>query len=280
MQTENALFLIDEIDKLQRGYQGDPASALLELLDPEQNKGFLDHYLDVPVDFSRVLFICTANTVSSIPDALLDRMEVMQVSGYVMEEKMTIATVRGAACRAHALPPVLVGGALSHRRHRGRRAQRYLVPKIQRESGVTGARGAIEPAALEQLIRGYCRESGVRSLQQYIERIYRKIALRMVSGGTQNPTDTVVVTPDNLREYAGLPRYESDRLYDTTPPGVATGLAWTPLGTAAWPVARASRRTRCAACLHAVLVQAALCSSSRPLRCNSARAKAHTRAQS
>uniref|UniRef100_A0A7N8WKL9 Lon protease homolog, mitochondrial n=1 Tax=Mastacembelus armatus TaxID=205130 RepID=A0A7N8WKL9_9TELE len=194
-KTENPLVLIDEVDKMGRGYQGDPSSALLELLDPEQNANFLDHYLDVPVDLSKVLFICTANVVDTIPEPLRDRMEMINVSGYVAQEKLAIA-------------------------------ERYLVPQLRSLCGLTEVKASISSDALSVLIRQYCRESGVRNLQKQVEKVFRKVAYRIVSG----KQTTVTVTPDNLQEYVGKPVFTVDRMYDVTPPGVVMGLAWTALG--------------------------------------------------
>ncbi|KAL6108607.1 lonp1 [Pungitius sinensis] len=194
-KTENPLVLIDEVDKMGRGYQGDPSSALLELLDPEQNANFLDHYLDVPVDLSKVLFICTANVIDTIPEPLRDRMEMINVSGYVAQEKMAIA-------------------------------ERYLVPQLRSLCGLTEEKASISSDALSLLIRQYCRESGVRNLQKQVEKVFRKVAFSIVSG----EQSTVTVTPDNLQVYVGTPIFTIDRMYDVTPPGVVMGLAWTSLG--------------------------------------------------
>lgn len=249
-QTENPLILIDEIDKIGRGHQGDPASALLELLDPEQNNSFLDHYLDVPVDLSKVLFVCTANMTDTIPRPLLDRMEMIELSGYVADEKMAIA-------------------------------ERYLGPAAKELAGLKDVDVNLSKEAIEELIKSYCRESGVRNLKKQIEKVYRKSALKIVqdlgesvlpeedaltdegkaalkesakdesdvketSENIENETtevprvslnvpDTVHVTidKDNLKDYVGPPVFTSDRLYDITPPGVAMGLAWTQMGGAA-----------------------------------------------
>lgn len=138
--TENPLILIDEVDKIGRGHNGDPSSALLEMLDPEQNTSFLDHYMDVPVDLSRVLFVCTANMLDTIPAPLLDRMEVLEVSGYVSAEKMNIA-------------------------------ERYLSPQAKDASGLKDVDITVEPSAIEALIRYYCRESGVRNLKKHIDKV-------------------------------------------------------------------------------------------------------------
>ncbi|KAK0057975.1 lon protease mitochondrial [Biomphalaria pfeifferi] len=194
-KTENPLVLIDEVDKMGRGYQGDPSSALLELLDPEQNQNFLDHYLDVTVDLSKVLFICTANVVDTIPEPLRDRMEMIDVSGYVAEEKLNIAT-------------------------------QYLIPQALQSSGVDQSKMNISNEAISTLIKSYCRESGVRNLQKHIEKIYRKAALKVV----KEKVDTIIVDNNNLHEYVGKPLFTHDRMYDLTPPGVVTGLAWTAMG--------------------------------------------------
>lgn len=249
-QTENPLILIDEIDKIGRGHQGDPASALLELLDPEQNNSFLDHYLDVPVDLSKVLFVCTANMTDTIPRPLLDRMEMIELSGYVADEKMAIA-------------------------------ERYLGPAAKELAGLKDVDVNLTMEAIKELIKSYCRESGVRNLKKQIEKVYRKSALKIVQDlgesvlpeeealteegkaameeskkdetdvketpeniekeTTETPRvslhvpDTVHVTidQDNLKDYVGPPVFTSDRLYDVTPPGVAMGLAWTQMGGAA-----------------------------------------------
>ncbi|XP_028299509.1 lon protease homolog, mitochondrial [Gouania willdenowi] len=194
-KTENPLVLIDEVDKMGRGYQGDPSSALLELLDPEQNAHFLDHYLDVPVDLSKVLLICTANVTDTIPEPLRDRMEMINVSGYVAQEKLAIA-------------------------------ERYLVPQLRTLCGLNEEKASISSDALSLLIRQYCRESGVRNLQKQVEKVFRKVAFGIVSG----EQTTVSVTPDNLQQYVGKPVFTVDRMYDVTPPGVVMGLAWTALG--------------------------------------------------
>lgn len=193
--TENPVVLIDEVDKIGRGYQGDPASALLELLDPEQNSNFLDHYLDVAVDMSKVLFICTANVLDTIPDPLRDRMEMIDVSGYVAEEKMEIAKA-------------------------------YLIPQARTDSGIDTDKIELEEPAVETLIKQYCRESGVRSLQKLIEKIMRRAAIVLVS----DQPSKVTVKPDNLEDFVGKPKFTTDRMYNVTPPGVVLGLAWTAMG--------------------------------------------------
>ncbi|KAI0158936.1 ATP-dependent protease La [Pestalotiopsis sp. NC0098] len=250
-QTENPLILIDEVDKIGRGYQGDPSSALLELLDPEQNGSFLDHYMDVPVDLSKVLFVCTANMTDTIPRPLLDRMEVIRLSGYVSDEKKAIA-------------------------------DRYLAPAAKELAGLKEANVTLSDEAIDELIKSYCRESGVRNLKKQIEKVFRKSALKIVQDlgeevlpesealtadgkaaleqsekekdkkdpvsseaseqeTTEKPRvalsvpDSVEVTidKDNLKDYVGPPVFTSDRLYDVTPPGVTMGLAWTQMGGSA-----------------------------------------------
>nr|XP_002739039.2 PREDICTED: lon protease homolog, mitochondrial-like [Saccoglossus kowalevskii] len=194
-KTENPLVLIDEVDKIGKGYQGDPSSALLELLDPEQNHNFLDHYLDVPTDLSKVLFICTANVTHTIPEPLRDRMEMIDVSGYVAEEKVNIA-------------------------------EKYLIPQARENSGLTAEQLNITTDAMTTLIKAYCRESGVRNLQKHIEKIYRKAAFKIIN----DEVASLDVTKDNLQDFVGKPLFTSDRMYETTPPGVVMGLAWTAMG--------------------------------------------------
>ncbi|KAF7295717.1 Lon protease-like protein, mitochondrial [Mycena indigotica] len=186
--TSNPLVLIDEVDKIGRGINGDPASALLEMLDPEQNDAFLDHYMDIPVDLSSILFVCTANTLSTIPAPLLDRMEVIEVSGYVTEEKSAIAS-------------------------------RYLVPQAKESSGLSGADVAISPEAVAVLIQDYCRESGVRGLKKAIEKIYRKAALNIVRDlgedvfpepAPEKPVNNVESTTPSPNEPSTVPVDESD----------------------------------------------------------------------
>lgn len=172
-QTENPLVLIDEVDKIGHGYQGDPSAALLELLDPEQNSNFLDHYLDVPIDLSRVLFICTANYTDSISGPLKDRMIMIEVPGYKDDEKLAIA-------------------------------QKFLIPAARKTCGLTEENVTIADDALSELISWHCRESGVRNLQKKIERIMWKIARRIVTNREQN----IEVTKENLRDYVGDPSYE------------------------------------------------------------------------
>ncbi|XP_076332246.1 lon protease homolog, mitochondrial-like [Tachypleus tridentatus] len=194
-KTENPLVLIDEIDKMGRGYQGDPSSALLEVLDPEQNANFLDHYLDVNVDLSKVLFICTANVTDTIPEPLRDRMEMIEVAGYVAEEKLAIA-------------------------------ERYLIPQARDMCGLKEELISISEETLQKIIKSYCRESGVLNLQKHIEKIMRKGAFKLVN----KEIDQIVVTKENIIDFIGKPMFAHDRLYDDTPPGVVMGLAWTSMG--------------------------------------------------
>lgn len=206
-KTENPLILIDEVDKIGKGFQGDPSSALLELLDPEQNSNFLDHYLDVPVDLSHVLFICTANVVDSIPEPLRDRMELIEMAGYVAEEKVAIA-------------------------------RQYLIPQAMRDSGVTPEQVTITDEALHTLIRSYCRESGVRNLQKHVEKVVRKVAYKLVKKeGTQ-----FTVTNENITSFLGKHVFSSDRMYEETPPGVVMGLAWTAMGGSSLYIETAKRK--------------------------------------
>jgi len=204
--TSNPVILIDEIDKLGRGYQGDPASALLELLDPNQNDSFIDHYLDTPVDLSKVLFICTANVEDTIPGPLLDRMDILRLSGYDLPEKRAIA-------------------------------RDYLIPKAREATGLTGEDSSptsllITDDSLDRIIKWYCREAGVRHLEKEIEKICRKVARKVVSTMDSQeavPTD-FVVEEDQVEDYIGKPLYTSKRLFAETPPGVVMGLAWTAMG--------------------------------------------------
>ncbi|KAM1503484.1 hypothetical protein TB2_027947 [Malus domestica] len=178
--TANPLVLIDEIDKLGTGHAGDPASALLELLDPEQNANFLDHYLDVPIDLSKVLFVCTANVVEMIPHPLLDRMEVISIAGYITDEKMHIA-------------------------------RDYLEKTTRDSCGIQPEQVEVTDAALLALIENYCREAGVRNLQKHIEKIYRKIALQIVRQGASNEQ----VVPDQIQSPPDGPAVVEVQLVDT-----------------------------------------------------------------
>ena len=194
-ESNNPVFMLDEVDKLSVGFQGDPAAALLEVLDPEQNVAFVDHYLDVPFDLSRVMFICTANVTDTIPPALLDRMEGLDLPGYTEEEKLHIA-------------------------------RRYLVPRQLEESGLSAEQLTITDAALRRLIREYTREAGVRNLERWIGAVCRKIARRTAEG---EPGSFTVDAPD-LDELLEPPRYRPEAPLGEDEVGVATGLAWTPAG--------------------------------------------------
>jgi ATP-dependent Lon protease len=194
--TRNPVLMLDEIDKLGMDFRGDPASALLEVLDPEQNAAFRDHYLDVPFDLSRVLFITTANVLDPVPPPLRDRMEVIHLAGYTEEEKVAIA-------------------------------RRHLVPKQSREHGLVDGDIEFTPEALRLLARGYTREAGVRGLEREIASVCRKVARRRAEG----QTELVRITPDAVTSFLGAPRFEFEELEERTRvPGVATGLAWTPAG--------------------------------------------------
>ncbi|KRX26501.1 Lon protease -like protein, mitochondrial, partial [Trichinella nelsoni] len=210
VMSENPLILIDEIDKIgHASYHGDPTSALLELLDPQQNCNFLDHYLDVAVDLSKVLFICTANVINTIPEPLRDRMEMIEVSGYVAEEKLNIA-------------------------------KKYLIPQTMAECGIKDGIISIENNSLELLIKQYCRESGVRNLRKQIEKILRKGAYKLTSGQAER----LVITTENLHEYVGKPIFIHDRLYDFTPPGVVMGMAWTGMGGSTFFIETSTRKSQ------------------------------------
>ncbi|CAK0847083.1 unnamed protein product [Prorocentrum cordatum] len=198
-QVSNPVILIDEIDKLGRDYRGDPSSALLEVLDPAQNNTFRDMYLDAPVDLSRVLFVCTANILDTIPGPLLDRMEVITLAGYVYEEKVAIAN-------------------------------QFLIPSTIKEHGISDELMELHPEAVRQLIRDYAREAGVRELRKLLEKIARKVALAVVRTEEGKRTCTIVGV-DNLKKYVGQPPHTSDHLFpEGMPAGVVMGLAWTSLG--------------------------------------------------
>ncbi|MGQ9843393.1 MAG: endopeptidase La [Spirochaetota bacterium] len=197
VETSNPVIMLDEIDKIGASFQGDPASALLEVLDPEQNSQFLDHYLDVRYDLSNILFIATANQLDTIPLPLMDRMEIMHLSGYILEEKLEIA-------------------------------KRYLIPKQLKEHGLNKNEVKIDTAALKNIIDAFAREAGVRSLENNIKKIMRKATRKIIEG----TTSTVFVTTQNLEEFLGKPRFTDESLYKKSIPGVVMGLAWTSLGGA------------------------------------------------
>ncbi len=193
----NPVFMLDEIDKVSAGYQGDPSAALLEVLDPAQNSAFRDHYLEVNVDLSQVLFIATSNQLGSIHPALLDRMEIIQLSGYSEEEKLHIA-------------------------------KRYLVPRQLLEHGLTPEQVAFDDAAIRRVASDYTREAGVRSLERQFGTIARKVAAK-VAASAEMPPQTLVSAED-VPNYLGPPRFEQEVSFRVSRPGVATGLAWTEVG--------------------------------------------------
>ena len=193
--TNNPVFLFDEVDKIGSDFKGDPASALLEVLDPEQNKEFTDHFLEVPFDLSKVMFITTANTTESIPRPLLDRMEVIEISGYTEEEKVKIA-------------------------------QKYLVPKQMKSHGLKKKNFAISEKALRDLINYYTRESGVRNLEREIGSLCRKVARKIVAKKAQSYR----ITPASLENYLGKHRFRYDVVENESEVGVTTGMAWTQVG--------------------------------------------------
>ena len=191
----NPVLLLDEVDKLGRDFRGDPAAALLEVLDPEQNKTFRDNYLDLAFDLSKVLFITTANTLDTIPQPLLDRMEILRLSGYSEEEKQQIA-------------------------------RRYLIPKQLKATGLTDEQIEFTDEGLQAIIRGYTREAGLRRLERAIARVTRKVTLKFA----ENETDKVVITPESLSDLLGPEMFLPEQMRKAVPPGVVTGLAWTEAG--------------------------------------------------
>ena len=199
-ETMNPVIMLDEVDKMGQSYQGDPASALLEVLDPEQNKSFLDHYLDVRCDLSNILFIITANVLDTIPDPLKDRMDILRLSGYITEEKIQIA-------------------------------KKYLIPRHRKDMGLKAGDISFTNKALEAIIEGYAREAGVRSLENNIKKILRKVVRKIVEQNSKQRTK-MSITDKNLKDFLGKPIFTSDRFYVQTPLGVSMGLAWTPMGGA------------------------------------------------
>jgi ATP-dependent Lon protease len=193
--SNNPLFMIDEIDKMGSDFRGDPASAMLEVLDPEQNQNFRDHYLDLPFDLSKVMFITTANTLDTIPGPLRDRMEIIEIAGYTSDEKLQIA-------------------------------KRYLVPRQADRNGLKRGQLRITDAALRAVIADYTREAGVRELERQIGAIARKVAREVAEGGTPKGS----IGEERARELLGRQRYHSEAKRRTRVAGVATGLAWTPVG--------------------------------------------------
>ncbi|MGD9301922.1 MAG: endopeptidase La [Desulfobacterales bacterium] len=194
-ETNNPVFMLDEIDKVGSDFRGDPSSALLEVLDPEQNFSFSDHYLDVPFDLSKVMFITTANILDTIPPALRDRMEVLMLHGYTLDEKIKIAN-------------------------------RYLIPRQRDEHGIKAKQIKFTGGAIKQIVMGYTREAGLRNLEREIANVCRGVASKIAQGKVK----AVSIKVDDLHEYLGPVRLTSETKVRITTPGVATGLAWTPTG--------------------------------------------------
>lgn len=196
VEVNNPVIMLDEIDKIGKSYQGDPASALLEVLDPEQNKTFIDNYLDVPFDLSKVLFIATANYVGEIPEALLDRMELIELSGYTIEEKLSIAT-------------------------------KWVIPKQLKKHGLTSKEFSLGAPVLKALVSDYAREPGVRVMEQMVAKLCRRAALEKVSSKRAKKFSPSVA---DLEKFLGPKRFETDKAQKPLMPGVVTGLAWTSFG--------------------------------------------------
>jgi ATP-dependent Lon protease len=198
--THNPVFLLDEIDKIGMDFRGDPSSALLEVLDPEQNHAFSDHFLEVDFDLSEVMFITTANFEDNIPIPLLDRMEIIRLSGYLEFEKIGIA-------------------------------ERHLIPKQMDATGLTPRHIVFEREALRKIINSYTAEAGVRNLERAVAGICRKVSREVVSrGGKRRAMKQRVITPRNLLKYLGIPKVQEKRIEKTDQVGMAIGLAWTPVG--------------------------------------------------
>ena len=193
--SHNPVIMLDEVDKVGSNFQGDPASALLEVLDPEQNVSFVDHYIDVPYDLSQILFICTANIMDTIPSPLLDRMEVIRLSGYIMDEKIQIG-------------------------------KRFLLPRQFEKSGLTPKNVKIGVPTIRRIINDHAREAGVRGLEKALGKILRKIATKVAEG----KPGLFVVKPDDIPTYLGRPVFSDELLLKTKVPGVTNGLAWTAMG--------------------------------------------------
>jgi ATP-dependent Lon protease len=194
-ESNNPVFMLDEIDKVGSDFRGDPSSALLEVLDPEQNFSFSDHYLDVPFDLSKVMFITTANILDTIPPALRDRMEVLMLHGYTLDEKLKIA-------------------------------KRYLIPRQRDEHGLNAKQIKFSQGALKQIITGHTREAGLRNLEREIANVCRGVASKIATGKAKS----VTINIDDIHEYLGPIRFTSETKSRVSTPGVATGLAWTPTG--------------------------------------------------
>jgi ATP-dependent Lon protease len=199
--TSNPLFMLDEIDKLYSDFRGDPASAMLEVLDPEQNNSFSDHYLELPFDLSKVMFVTTANTLGTIPSPLLDRMEVIEFPGYIEEEKLEIAT-------------------------------RYLIPRQIEENGLEGVSLSFESAALRRMIREYTYEAGVRNLEREIGKVCRKLA-RLKAEGKKFP---IIITAEAVEKLLGPQQFFQTEAELSDEVGVVTSLAWTENGGEIMPV--------------------------------------------
>jgi ATP-dependent Lon protease len=194
--VNNPVIMLDEVDKIGKSFQGDPASALLEVLDPEQNKTFIDNYLDVPFDLSKVLFIATANYIGEIPEALLDRMELIELSGYTIEEKLSIA-------------------------------QKWVIPKQLKKHGLTSKEFALSVEVLKALVSDYAREPGVRVMEQFVAKLCRRAALEKVSNKRAKKFAPTVA---ELEKFLGPKRFETDKAQKPLQPGIVTGLAWTSFG--------------------------------------------------
>jgi ATP-dependent Lon protease len=194
--ANNPVFLLDEIDKMSTDFRGDPSSALLEVLDPEQNHTFNDHYLDLDYDLSKIMFLCTANTLHGIPAALQDRLEVIRLAGYTEMEKMSIA-------------------------------RRYLIPKKKEENGLADVKLSISSKSVRAIIQHYTREAGVRSLERELSTICRKIAKDVLRNGKEEPRK---VTSKNLSKYLGVRKFRYGSVEKLDQVGLVTGLAWTELG--------------------------------------------------
>ncbi|MDH5753111.1 MAG: endopeptidase La, partial [Deltaproteobacteria bacterium] len=195
-KSNNPLMLLDEVDKMTNGVMGDPAAALLEVLDPEQNNSFMDHYLEVEYDLSDVLFFCTANNMEGIPHALLDRMEVISLPGYTELEKENIANL-------------------------------HLIEKQREENGLEKSQIRFRREALTDVIQRYTREAGVRNLEREIGKIMRKVATQLVKKPSMS---SITITPKRVNDFLGVPRFKHERISGANEVGVATGMAWTPLG--------------------------------------------------
>ncbi|HET6283022.1 MAG TPA: endopeptidase La, partial [Polyangia bacterium] len=194
--SNNPVFMLDEIDKLGHDFRGDPAAALLEVLDPEQNHSFSDHYLEVPFDLSKVMFVATANIMDPIPPALRDRLEVLELPGYTREEKLSIS-------------------------------KQFLIPKQLSEHGLSSERVIFDDAAMAELIDSYTREAGVRNLEREVANVIRAVAV-LVAEGKAEPLEKITI--DRIPDFLGPQKHQSEVAERTAEPGVATGLAWTPVG--------------------------------------------------